>query len=125
MPNYKKIPPKIHSNNLPFRVSESILFIYFFKWTQSQAKQHTTAHPLLFSEMTEKSGRPKARKLVGQDKNSLITEGNRNKKTNYSEAITHRFPQADQCSTSLWAIVTSSKSLFPQFLLLRVALQGK
>jgi len=30
--------------------------------------------------MTEKSGRPKARKLVGQDKNSLITEGNRNKK---------------------------------------------
>lgn len=30
MPNYKKIPPKIHSNNLPFRVSESILFIYLF-----------------------------------------------------------------------------------------------
>lgn len=59
---------------------QRVFYLFIFKWTQSQAKQHTTAHPLLFGEMTEKSGRPKARKLVGQDKNSLITEGNRNKK---------------------------------------------
>lgn len=71
------------------------------KWTQSQAKHHTAAHSLLFGGTTEKSGRAKARKLVGLDNNSFITEEKRNKKSNYSEAITHYFPQADQCSASL------------------------
>jgi len=83
---------------------QRVFYLFIFKWTQSQAKQHTTAHPLLFGEMTEKSGRPKARKLVGQDKNSLITEGNRNKKPiiqRQSPTVSHKQTNAQPVSEQL------------------------
>lgn len=69
--------------------------------------------------------RTKVRTLVGRDKDSLISEWKRDseKKKSDANAITH-FPLPDQCPASLQAMATtSSKSPFPQFLLLSTALR--
>lgn len=53
----------------------------------------------------KKIGRAKARKIMGQDKNSLsegkVEEGKKKRKKNDAKAIAHHIPRVDHCPATL------------------------
>lgn len=79
---------------------------YYSLWRvdlSQQLRPHPVTGSLPPGRMEERIGRAKARELVGWHKSSLISEGNKKKRSD-AKAPTHHLPPSDRCSVSLRAM---------------------
>lgn len=89
---------------ISLRVGSRIFLNSVVSWPQLATKPHAAACSLLFfpSGVKERTGRTKARKLVGWDEET--SEGKRGKN---KWCKGNHLPPVDRCSASRWAMATS------------------